>query len=282
MSSSITSVSVLIGVKNPDLKHSMAESSGVFHDSQQEMIDYLNLQDNPDKDRIISDLFRQGWRSFCDNTLSRDILSKVKSFHFAEIMTQHLRETMETGLDVIDVNIKKFYDDEKEDDRNRLNTVLTRLAENGYKHTKSSSKTLFFVIELTFPWIGADKDVAANLWIYLTTDGLDGLKNCSDYISPETLNELLYEDEQSPLYLALRHYYENELKELSEKYLQNIVTKGFFDLAIDSAARSGWLEGVKTLSKKIPPIQFHPFWNAVSDMVEKWKSEITLQTSPCK
>lgn len=263
----------------------MAESSFAFHDSQQKMIDYLSLQNNPDKDRIISNLFRQGRRSFCanhTNTSSEDILVKVNSAHFLELMTQHLRETMETGLDVIEVKIKNFYDDEKEEDRNRLNTVLTRLAENGNSHTKSSSQTLFFVIELTFPWIGDDKKVAANLWIYLTTDGMDGLKNCSDYISAETLSELLHEDDQSPLYLALRHYYENELKELSDKHLQNIATKGFFDLASDSAARSGWLEGVKNLSQKIPPVQFHPFRGVILDMVKKRKSEITLPASPCK
>jgi hypothetical protein len=173
--------------------------------------------------------------------------------------------------------IKEFYDEQKETNSDQLNAMFARFAENGSTETKPSSKILFLMIELTFPLIAKDKNLASNLRISLTTYGLQSLKMFSKYIPAEELNNQLNHYNKSPLYLALSQYYKDELAELIGKYLEDIDTKNLCSLAIDSLTRDGWLSGIGTLSSKIAPVQYKPLVTEISNIVAKQESTISTE-----
>ena len=256
----------------------MAQSSSSLEEPQRRIIEYLDLQNNPNKDQIVCDLFTLGRRSFYikyENKLSNSILSKVNSPELLELIKEDIAEIWDARLlTVAERRIQQFSNDVKRN-TNQWNIVLTRLVEDGCAHTKLTSQILFLIIQLTFPPIVSEKNEAEKLWIYLTNDGLISLNHFSDDISPEQLQEELGEYSQSPLYLALRDYYKNELKELFEKHLQHIEKKDFYDIAMENLTQKGWLEGIETLRSKIPPRQFRPFYGAISNMVEEQKSKIS-------
>lgn len=263
----------------------MAESDIVRSDSQQKIIEYLNLQDNPNKDQILADLLTQGRQSFCNKhkkTSLATILPKVNHANFLKLMKQDIRETWEMRLFATgEEKFETFYNTIKEDSEDQLDITLTRVAENGNAHMKSSSSSqiLYIIFELTFPDMTNDTNVIKNLWIYLTTDGLRCLSNFSNYIPPDTLTELLDENISSPLYLALSHYYKDELKELLEQRFSQTSIHHLCDFrTLHSFAREGWLEGIKFLSSKIAPRRYKPLEKAIAEMVQKQKSQITAIT----
>ena len=258
----------------------MAEAATTRSDSQQRMIDYLNLQNKPERDQIIDDLLTQGRRSFCTThktTSLATILSKVNHADFLELMKRDICETWETRLIAAEREIQEFFNEIKQDNEDQLDALLTKVAENGNIHSKPSSQILFLVFGLTFPDIENDKHVADNLWICLTTDGLKCLNDFSNYISRETLTEQSKEHPPSPLYLALSQYYKDELKELLEQYLKITATKNIYDFATsDALARYGWSEGIKHLSSRIAPRRYNKILQAVSNKVEEQKSKIIV------
>ena len=271
-------MNVVINMEKRQSATVMAELDCASNEPQEELIEYLNIQDHSNKQQIIFDLLAQGRRSFCIayiNNLPTNLFAKVNSPKALDLMKLEIRRIWETRLFAVEEQeIQRLYD-EKQENANQFDVVLTRLAENGCSHQRFSSQILFLVLELTFPLIVSDKNAAENLWIYLTIDGLKGLNHFSDDISPDQLMNELDQDSQTPLYLALRRYYKNEFDELIEKHLQNIEKKNFYDLTINSLTRHGWLESIKSLSEKIPPRLFEPFRKVIQDMVQEQKSKIT-------
>ena len=223
----------------------MAESTSISDEYQQEIIEYLNLQNHSNKEQIISDLVTQGRRSFCiryANHLPEDILRKINSPKVLELMKQDIRRSWEIRLFAVqEPEIQRFYEDIQAN-TTQFNDILTRLAKNGCTYTKLSFQILFLVLELTFPLIvSRDKNAAGNLWIFLTTDGLKSLTQFSDDIPPEQLMKELNPESQSPLYLALRNYYKEEVDKLFKEYLQNIDTRNYYNSIINSLTRDGWV-----------------------------------------
>lgn len=248
------------------------------NEGQQEIINYLTLQNHPNQDQLISDLLTYGRRSWCKkykDNLSADILSKVESDDFLKLIKQDTCETWEMKLWAIhEPIISEFYKKIKETNADYLDAALTRLAENGNPHTKSSSQILSLVLELAFPLIANNKNVTKDLWMCLTTYGLESLQNFSDYISKEELNEQLYDNNESPLYMALSHYYKDELKELFDKYLKHIDPDNLCSYTFTSFTRYGWLSGIEFLSTKIAPILYKPLKEAILGIVNKQTPKI--------
>ena len=167
----------------------------------------------------------------------------------------------------------------KYENNDHYELVLQRTAEYGTTYTKSSS-ILAIILQLLFQGIDDDclknKAVFFNLWSSVTSEGLEACHDFADYIAEDDLKQQL-DDPVSPLFQALRIYYDEKLPELFKKH--NISdTKDLYNVVIENAAKSGWLVGIEAVKGKIPPVKYKQLLADITPPSSQTPKEVTPQT----
>jgi hypothetical protein len=257
-------------------------SSGVA----EQISSYLELECNDKKDEIISNLLingRQALYKYREDIIP-EILSKEEEYSvegespLLKLIKQHIIETWE-ALSVNEPTIIAFINDAKKENSIHFDNVLTRTAEYGSTY-RGASFTLSIVLQLLSESIDDECFMKTNafieLWNSITIQGIHGIKKASRDIPEEELNEQI-NNKKSPLYSALRMYFEEKIKKLfSELKIPNR-HHTLYDLAINNVTENGWLEGIKSISKKITGTHYDLLTKSIKLLIKKQLSTCPVQ-----
>jgi hypothetical protein len=236
----------------------------------QQICSCVQLQNCSNKEDIITNLVTHGRQSISEykTVLSPNVLSDAAiNEELLNLLKKNVIETWETIL-LSQPEIKRFYDEMKTKNPDVFSKMVERVAENGNKHRENSSQILFLVLQLSFPYIVHIPNLLDRLWCSMTTAGIESLKNSSQYINLDELGvHLNYEQNETPLYLALRVYYKVEIAELFQKH--NIFDNNYlYDLAADAFTKTGWISGIETIKSKIALFLYDPLFQSILNEME--------------
>ncbi|CAF0853008.1 unnamed protein product [Adineta steineri] len=246
----------------------------------------LELDCVDEKDRIISDLLRNGRQALVNyqDVLIPEIYSDEinnSSDHQSLVESDLIEDTPLLKL------IKQYVDQQwqiscmdqpkilelfatvKDENNDHFQAVVHHIAEYGSTYTKSSS-ILVVVILMLFSGIDdhclKTKTIFNDLWNTITTQGLQSCTKFAEYISEDSLNEQL-NDSDSPLFLALSVYYREKVSQLFKQYKIPDTKDELYDLAAKNVSTKGWLDGIQSIKKKIPPVKYEPLLKEVQTIV---------------
>ncbi|CAF1452448.1 unnamed protein product [Rotaria sp. Silwood1] len=252
----------------------------------EKIISYLELEHNDKKDQIISDLLMNGRQALYRHRedIIPEVLSQEQDYSnegespLLKLIKQYITEKWEALL-VNQPIIVSFINNVKKENSIHFDNVLTRMAEYGLICTKASL-ILSIVLQLFSESIDDECYTKTNkfvdLWNSITIDGIHGINTASEDIPEEELNEQT-NNKNSPVYLALRMYFEDEIKQLFSKLKIPDRHNTLYDVAIDNVTENGWLEGIKSITKKITKTHYNLLAESIQALIEKQLSARSTQ-----
>lgn len=244
----------------------------------------LELESVEEKDQLVADVLRDGRQVLVkyENILIPDIyLAEINNFDASEetpllkLLKQYIYQQWETACKDQPI-IWSFINKVKDENNDHFELVLRHAAEYSTTYTNSSS-ILAIILQLLFQGIDDDclknKAVFSNLWSSITSQGLKACQDFGDYIAEDDLNQQL-DDPASPLFQALRMFYEEKLPELFKKHGISD-TKGLYNVGIDNVTKSGWLTGVEAVKGKIPPVKYKQLLADITSSLPQTSNEAT-------
>ncbi|CAF1505125.1 unnamed protein product, partial [Didymodactylos carnosus] len=247
----------------------------------EEIIQILELQDTEEKEQITNDVLKNGRQALVkyEHILIPEIYSAeisksidnqsaivptlIQGTRLSELIKQHVYQRWKTAC-LNEPKIWKFIANMKDGNSEHFESVLPYTADYGSTYTKSSS-ILAVVLQILFHGID-DECLTKNLWNSVTNKGLRGCTDFTQYISEDDLREQL-DDCDSPLFLALRMYYYEQISELFKRH-KIPDTKVLYKLSADNFARMGWLNGIESVKHKIPPVKYEALLKAIAAMID--------------
>ncbi|CAF1371081.1 unnamed protein product [Adineta steineri] len=272
----LSTVSIANSTSNISINSNIAEEIGQI----------LELDCVDEKDQIISDLLRNGRQALVNyqgvlipeiysNEInnSDDHQSLVESGFIDDTPLLNLiKQYIGQQWDISCMNqpkILELFAKVKDEDNDHFQAVVHHIAEYGSKYTKSSS-ILVIVVLMLFNGIDdhclKTKTIFNDLWNTITTQGLQSCTKFAEYISEDSLNEQL-NDSDSPLFSALSVYCREKVSQLFKQHKIPDTQHKLYDLAANNVFREGWLDGIQSIEKKIPPVKYGPLFKAVQVMV---------------
>ncbi|CAF1267475.1 unnamed protein product [Rotaria sp. Silwood1] len=254
------------------------------------IVAYLQLKDKDSakKDQIISDLLRNGRQALFKyrNEVPSEIFSAEQNYSTSEEDTLLMRLIKQSHWETWEIYllnhqiILSYINKVKEENLDHFNSVLTRIAEYGIPCTTSSSIILCVVLLMLFESIEDEclikSQTFSDLWNYITREGIQSIKTFSDFIAEEE-RENQITDEQSPLYLALRIYNEEEIPKLLKQY-RIADTRNVYSLAADNVTKNGLLKGIESVQKKIPKKKYDLLMEAAIRITSEKPPLVTTET----
>ncbi|CAF4397397.1 unnamed protein product [Rotaria sp. Silwood2] len=255
------------GVSNQS-NHNECESASIYplksleNECVSKIIQVLELDDSIDSEIIAKQLMikgRQALRDF-EQDVSRNIFKKQMTNEQSELLEIVKAYVKQQWKEMITEEwFLKFLRQQTLESTVVYDEILTRTAEYGSKFIKDNlllSLTLQFLFEFDNETMDND-DLFNQIWNTLITEGRQGIQHYKEYISAKVLNEQL-ENDQSPLYLALRDYFERPLKNLFKQKEVSISNPETLRTALDCVARSGWSNGLhdEKVTDSIAPKKF--------------------------
>ena len=256
----------------------------------------LELESAEEKDHIVADVLENGRQALVkyENVLVPDVYSgeinksnknstvtadtSSEETPLLKLLKQYVYQQWEMTCKDQPI-LWLFINKVKDENNDHYELILRRTAEYGTTYTKSSS-ILAIVLQLLFQGIDDDcltnKDVFSKLWSSVTDEGLKACNNFADYIAEDDLKQQL-DDPVSPLFQALRTYYDEKLPELFKKHSISD-TKDLYNIAIDNVTKSGWLVGVEAVKGKIPPVKYKQLLVDITPPPPQTPQEVTPQT----
>ncbi|CAF3360653.1 unnamed protein product, partial [Rotaria sp. Silwood2] len=244
----------------------------------------LELQDTEEKEQIINDVLKNGRQALVkyERILIPEIYSVeinksiddqsavvqtlIQRTDLSELIKQHVYQRWKTAC-LNQPKIWEFIVKMKDENKEHFESVLQHTADYDSTYTKSSS-ILAVILQILFHGIDNEsftKTIFIDLWNSVTNKGIQGCKDFTQYISEDDLNEQLA-DCDSPLFLALRIYY---YEQLSELFKQNKIpdTRNLYSLAADNVTKKGWLNGIESVKNKIPLVKYEALLKEIAPMI---------------
>ena len=207
------------------------------------------------KDNIISEIYEEQMNG------NSELLQILKAYHRNKWETEYASKFLwfRTLIKESENDIEALYDQ-----------VLTRTAEHGNKYMKDHP-LLSLVIQLLFESL-CDDDMSAvfnDIWNSLTYDELRSITRYSNYIIPEIMKKQLDRNSENKLnghlFMALREYYRNPLvQHLTLNAVRN--RRNLYELALNSVAERGSLNGVKMTEKKTTKMSFDNLMGSINEV----------------
>ena len=182
-----------------------------------------------DKDEILPEIFEKQMAS--DQSKLLDILKT------------YFEKQWQDGI--YEQWFKDFLAEQKNELPILYNDVLTRVADDRSKYIKNNeilSLTIQFLFKLNNEAIDQN-DLFNKILNKLISEGRQGIKHYQEYIPANVLDNQL-NDDQSPLFLALKNYYHSPLKKLLDHEQVKVSSRNVFEAALDSVANYGWWHGL--------------------------------------
>ena len=227
----------------------------------EQIINLLHLDGNEKKDNILNDLFQYGQSSL--KTYKDYIIPDV----YTSVMNNDENELIKQLKIYFEEQWKRQYQSSNElftrilneikshNHQDMYEKVLVRTARYGQKYMKnctilSISLQMFFQ-EITDECL-EDTTIFDELWYTITTDGIQLIRQYSEYITEDLMNKQIT-NKQSILFQSLREYYRQELI----PFFQQCDIRdqlNLYGVALDHLAESGWKTGLQAISSKIVPV----------------------------
>ena len=158
--------------------------------------------------------------------------------------------------------------------------MLTRASEYGSTYTKASA-ILSIVLQLLSESIDDEAFLKTNafveMWNSITIEGIHGIENASQDIPEEALREQI-SNKKSPLYSALRMYFEEEAQKIFARLKISNRNGTLYDLAIDNITENGWLKGIESIKKKITGKHYDSLNEAVKALIQQQLSTLPAES----
>ncbi|CAF2083948.1 unnamed protein product [Rotaria magnacalcarata] len=272
--------------ENPNLMNSnkaeidtLSSLKPLENEYPKKIIELLDLDDSSESKIIAEQLMikgRQALKEYKDDiacNIFRKQMSSEKS-ELLEILKDYVQQQWHEII--TEEWFLKFLEEQKLQSAELYDQILTRSAEYGSKFIKDNallSLTLQFIFEFRDETMEND-GLFDSIWSTLITKGLEGLQDFKDDIAVNVLEEQL-ENDQSPLIMALRSYFEKPLKDLFKQQEVNINRLDIFEKALGCAVRNGWWEGLH--NKKVTDYIAR---NKFNKLIEKLKEYFNSQELP--
>ena len=227
------------------------------------IINLLDLDGNEKKDEILNDLFHCGQPSLrtYKDYLIPVTYNRVMNDSDSELIKQlrnYFEEQWKRQYQSSNSVFTQFFDEIKSNDRQPMyEKVLLRTAKYGKKYMKNCT-ILSISLQMFFEGIDdqclEDTAIFEKLWYAITLDGIQSVRQYSDYITADHMEQQL-NNKQSMLFQSLREYYRQELipffQQCNIKDQQNL-----YQLALDHLTESGWKIGLEDVADNIAPTKF--------------------------
>lgn len=227
------------------------------------IINLLDLDGNEKKDEILNDLFQYGQpslRAYKDylipityssvmNDSDNELIKELKNY-----FEEQWRRQYQSSNSVF----TQFFGQIKSNDyRQMYEKVSLRTAKYGKKYMKSCT-ILSLSLQMFFEGIDDQRlentAIFEKLWYTITIDGIQSIRQYSDYIIADRMDEQI-NNKQSMLFQSLREYYRQELIPFFQQC--NIKDqRNLYQLALDHLAESGWTIGLQAIADNIAPTSF--------------------------
>jgi hypothetical protein len=221
----------------------------------------LDLDDTAESKMIVKQLMVKGQQALSEyeNDIARNIFQKQINTDHSELLDLLKNYVEQQWQSISEEWFQLFLAKQKTISTDLYNQILTRTAQWGSKFTKDNvllSLVIQFLFELNDETMQND-ELFNKIWHTLITQGRQGIKQYSDYIAPTILTEQL-ENDQSPLYLALRDYYREPLNDLLKQQDVNINKPDITKTALNCIANRGWWNGLhdKEVQDLLAPKKF--------------------------
>jgi hypothetical protein len=217
----------------------------------------LQLEDNENKDQIVNHLLESGRQSLVK--YQNDIILEIYTAEMdsdtgklINLLKKYFEQQWEARYGASSQwfisFLKQYQNGEKHD---LYEQVLTCTAECVNEYTRECP-ILSIVLQLLFEGIDdqclKETNVFNELWFRITTDGIESTTKFSDYIIEDVMNEQKT-NKQSPLFLALRVYYDEPVSLLLKK--SNVrVNDDVKSTALEKIAYHGLLKGAEVIEPK--------------------------------
>ena len=217
-----------------------------------EIVEVLQLEDDEHASVIIDDLFENGRESL--KKYEKHIIKKIfqqymenNDNELINLLKKYFWTKWEIQYRISDERFVKFLLTYKQQNKDIYDRVLIRTAQYGNKYMKDYP-ILSIILQLLLNQF--DDDVFDDLWCSVTNDGIESIKNYSDYISQTTIDHLL--DTQSILFQTLRKYYrESVVRIFTENKIKN--RGDLYELALNDVTQYGWLTKMKSIEDGLTP-----------------------------
>lgn len=222
-----------------------------------EIIELLQLNDNKNKDQIITNLLENGRQSLYE--YREDIAPEIYTTEMntsdsklIELLKMYFQQKWKIQYGSSNEWFSIYLQQNQSGENHDLyESVLIRTADYGNKYMKNCP-ILSLVLQLLFEAIDdkclQETNIFNDLWLTITNDGLKSITKYADYIIEDVMNEQI-NNKNSPLSQALREYYRSQLflflQQSNIKDRQNL-----YDCALDNVTEHGWLTGVQAIKKK--------------------------------
>ncbi|CAF3905205.1 unnamed protein product [Rotaria sp. Silwood1] len=209
-----------------------------------------------------------------------------------DVLEQQTETDKKKLLDILKIYVKQYWDKKISEEwfhkflqqqalekSTIYDQIVTRTATYGSSYMKDDtllSLTIQFLCEFDEETMKKG-DVFNQIWNTLINEGRQGIQCYKNEILGELLKEQL-ENEQSPLYLALRGYFHQPLENLFKDKEVNIVKDDILEIALDCVANHGWWLGLHhdKVTKSINSTEPGKF----ETLIEKLKEYLTRQGLP--
>ena len=218
----------------------------------------LELDNSAESREIAEELMRKGRQILVDyeNNIGPDIFQKHMDDGSSEL-SGLLKSYWEQEWQSINEEwFRAFLHEQKTTSTVLYDQILTRNAQWGSRFVKDNI-LLSLVIQFLFEFNDevVENDTYFNdRWETLTTEGRQGLNHYSDDLSQNVLVEQL-ENNNSPLYLALQNYFQQQLIDLFKQKDVNITRSNVIETVLDRIVDCGWRHGFEdeAVRKAIAP-----------------------------
>lgn len=237
-----------------------------------EIIRFLDLNDNEQKDEIVKKLLESGRQSLLEykDDFTPKMYSAAMNGNDNALMNS-LKKYFEQQWKVqysSNESFIKFLRQSQDDEHYQC--VLNRAAQYGNQVMKNCP-ILSIALQLLFDGIDdqcfTESNVFNDLWHTIINDGLNSIRKYSDYITKASLDKII-KKEQLVLFQALREFYRPELfkllKETSIKDKENL-----YELVLDNVAENGWLQGIQASQNNIIPRYFKMLLEKISSQKQQ-------------
>jgi hypothetical protein len=240
------------------------------------ILQILELNDSLDSKTIVKHLEingRQHLRHVKDEKILPEIFEKQMASDQSElldILKTYFEKQWQDGI--YEQWFKDFLAKQKDESPVLYDDVLTRFADNRSKYIENN-EILSLTIQFLFKF--NDKEIDQNvlfneIWNKLISEGRQGIKHYQEYIPANVLDNQL-NDDQSPLFLALKNYYHSPLKKLLDHEQVKVSSRNVFEAALDSVANYGWRHGLhkKKITNLIAQINFENLERVLEQYLDK-------------
>jgi hypothetical protein len=246
LSSSQSSLDSGVSNRNEDETSSIVSSKTFETECVSKIIKILDLDDSTDSENLARQLMIKGRQVLRDH--QRDVSKKI----FEKQMNTNQSELLDILKAYVEHQWKEtiseqwFHQFLGRQPPAIYNQVVARTAEYGSTYIKDNrllSLTIQFLFQYDNEKMSKD-NLFDKIWNTLISEGRHGIQHYKDDLATKLLKEQL-ENNESPLYLALKDYYRAPLQKFFNQKEINIHNDETFQITLDSVADRGWSLGLK-------------------------------------